>query len=65
MLYRLRALRALRPNFGPVTPRAGARVPPGPKFGKADTLSATANRRRGRGLIDRTDRSRSQCSLLA
>ena len=31
-------MRALRPNFGPVMPRAGARVPPGPKFGKAFTL---------------------------
>jgi len=39
-------VRALRPNSEPVTPRAGARVPPGPKFGKAFTLSATANRGR-------------------
>ena len=31
-------VRALRPNFGPVMPRAGARVPPDPKFGKAFTL---------------------------
>ena len=29
---------ALRPNLRPVMPRAGARVPPGPKFGKAGTL---------------------------
>ena len=32
-------VRALRPNLEPVMPRAGARVPPGPKFGKAGTLS--------------------------
>ena len=39
-------MRALRPNFGPVMPRAGARVPPGPKFGKADTLCVIAVRSR-------------------
>ena len=33
-------VRALRPNLRPVMPRAGARVPPGPKFGKAGTLTA-------------------------
>jgi hypothetical protein len=32
-------VRALRRNLRPVTPRAGARVPLGPKFGKACTLT--------------------------
>jgi hypothetical protein len=32
-------VRALRRNLWPIMPRAGARVPPGPKFGKAGTLA--------------------------
>jgi hypothetical protein len=38
MLYRLRALRAIGSNWEPSMPRADARVPLGPRFGKAGTL---------------------------
>jgi len=54
-------VRALRPNFGPVMPRAGARAPPGPKFGKADTLSVAANRKMRIGSAAPMDRLGKSC----
>jgi len=51
MLYRFRPLRGLHCNSEPVMPRAGARVPPGPKFGKAGTLSEIPFQREGEAEV--------------